>query len=248
MPLDPWKRAHILSRRADLRAAQVRPAHRRPSWRVVLAVVLCVAATAVLACGLALWQNRALWLGVVREELPAPVKHALPVPRTSVDIEALESGLGIELRQFGNYLDLVKATRDWNPGWEISASGSGHLRMVAPGLKVYVAGELIETYTLDLAVVYSAPCWRKWLPELRRAGITPQLTYTAFTGQEQAPAGELERVVEGRESVQGPEGWVHRAFGLHFEGGRLRSIDGRVAFGMAGAATKPMVPPDTSQR
>jgi hypothetical protein len=120
--------------------------------------------------------------------------------------------------------------------------------MVAPGLKVYVGGELIQTYTLDLAVVYSAPCWRKWLPELHRAGITPQLTYTAFTGQEQAPAGKLERVVEGRESVQSSEGWVHRAFGLHFEGGRLRSIDGRVAFGMAGANSKPMAPPDTSTR
>jgi hypothetical protein len=242
MAQDPWKRAYQLQRLKHAGAPGTPPPSaprlRQPRpWLTVLLLILLMLALG--GGGYFAWLSRERWLPQAREELPAPVKEAVPVYRRSVDQGALEDGLGIRLAIFGNVHDLLAATRDWGVEWKLSSLGSNRARVSAPGVWARANGDAIEYYELDIAGVYASPCWKPWLPELRRAGLSPELSWEMLTGEQ--GVGNQEYEYRGADSLQRPEGTVRQAFVLRFVDGYIRRVEGQVSFG-------PAIPPGPVQR
>jgi len=246
MAQDPWKKAYLLSK--ALRAGQapkggvakplgqvdraVRPTGRTPNWGCIIGVSLLVL---LAGAGVALWLFRWWWVPRYRPELPKPVQQALPEPRVQVDVVALDSGLGVDLVMFGDYLAFVNATRDWGPGWTLSNAG-GEQRLSADGVKVYVRDGLIMTYDLNLQQIYADNKWLPWQTALRKAQLTPDLTYSALTGGQEMPAGDSEVKLKGQQQAKLKDGWASAVYILHFQDGWLRRVVGAVEFGPSAAS------------
>jgi hypothetical protein len=240
MAQDPWRRAYQMQRlkQAGAPAAGEPPPPRRRSRTTAAWLILLMLALG--AGGYCAWLSRDRWamqlarqLPGMREELPAPVRDVVPAPRRSVDQAALEEGLGLHLTVFANSYDLIAATRAWGVEWRLTSMGDERARMSAGGVKVYATGGVIEYYDIDVAEVYAAPAWKQWQPALRRAGISPELTWELLTGVQGPAAGNQDYEYRSARSVRRPEGATRQAFILRFVDGRLRHVEGQISLGPA---------------
>lgn len=243
MAQDPWKRAYQLQRLKQSSAPAVPPYPTAPPrqprpWLTVVLLLLLMLALG--GGGYFAWLSREHWLPQAREELPAPVQEAVPVFRRGVDQGALEDGLGIRLAVFGNVHDMLAATRDWGVEWKLSSLGSDRARLSAPGVWARANANLIEYYELDITGVYASACWKPWLPQLQRAGLSPELSWEMLTGEKNAE-GNREYELRSADSIHRPEGTVRQAYILRFVDGYLRRVEGQVSFG-------PAIPPGPVQR
>ncbi len=241
MAQDPWKRAYQMQRltQAGAPAGPEKPPPRRSRLNIAL---LILALLALGAAGYFAWLSRDRWsqllaqeLPGMREKLPEPVREAVPVPLRQVDQGALETGLGIHLTVFASSYDLIAATREWGVEWRLTSMGGERARLSASGVKVYANAGIIESYDLDVAQVFAAPEWKPWHSQLRRAGISPELTWQLLTGEQDAAAaaGNLEYEYRNRHSVQRSEGTARQAFLLRFTDGYLRHVAGQISLGPA---------------
>lgn len=237
MAQDPWKKAYLLSqtRQAGSPAAGPPPPRlrRAPRWGCIIGSLLLL----ILAGGAAAaWYWRDAWLPRHYAKLPAPVKQAVPEPQVQVDLQALDDGLGVELTMFGDYKDFIAATREWRPEWKLS-QGEGQQRLSAPGVKVYIRDGLIFTYELDIPRLFTEPAWAPWRSALSAAQLTPELSYTALTGEQAAPPGESEVKLHGKREQDVAGGWASAVYILGFRDNQLRRVVGGVDFGpVTGAA------------
>ena len=232
MSRDPWKRAYNLKKlnRAPEKKGRIStPAirGRRRIWPVVLLVLLVLIAGGAYAA----WHYRSLWIPRYRDKLPEVVADVVKEPRVYVDYTALEQGLGVHLSILGDYLDLIASTRDGEPAWDVKQTGGGTLRLESDGIKVYVQDGAIQTYKIDMRALFESERWQDWLPAWRDAGLSPDLTWTAFTGEEEMPMGATEYLYVCDDGINTAGGWRHPAFNLEFHGGWLRRIEGRYEFG-----------------
>lgn len=234
MPQEPWKRARQLQ---DLRHAGVQPASaapppklkRRPRWLRVLGWLLLAL---ILGGAVAAYFTRGWWFPRYRGMLPPVVENAVeqaaPEPAMTLDYQALESGLGIELRIFDDYLDVLNATNDWGLDWKLIDTGNGTLRCSAPGLTLYIEQGRIRSYELDLETVFATEAWELWRKDLERAGLSPDLTWTALTGEEEMPRGIAEREIHSANDSQWAGGPAHAVWKLQFHDGWLRYLNGGI--------------------
>ncbi len=187
----------------------------------------------VLLLGIAalLWFNRGWWIPRYRDSLPDVVANELTEPRVYPDFIALEQGMDAKLIVFGDYLDLIAATRDWHNDWKVKLTGPTTLRMETTGISVNVLDDGIETYMLNLDRIFEDEAWAGWLPSWRAAGLTPDLTYTALTGEQEVPQGLAEFEYISQTSVKHGASWVKPVWVLHFHGGFLRRIESRFQIG-----------------
>lgn len=250
MAQDPWKRAYQMQRLKQAGAPQTpdSPPPRRGSR--ALAALLLLLLLALGAAGYFAWISRDRWaaslsqqLPGMREQLPEPVREAVPVPMRRVDQAALEQGLGIHLTVFASSYDLIAATREWGVEWQLTSMGGERVRMSAGGVKVYANAGIIENYDLDVAQVFASAMWAKWWPQLRRAGISPELTWQLLTGEQVTGelAGNQEYEYRNKHSVQRPEGTARQAFLLRFTDSWLRHVEGQISLG-------PAIPPGPVDR
>lgn len=245
MSKDPWKKAHDLSRiRQNLpppaaavmqREYGIAQPRRRLSYSLVAGIVLVVL---VLGAGAAYWA-RALWWPKASEHLPEPVTEAVestvPELRPSVDWHALDKGLGADLKQFTSYLEFVDNARSWGAGDQLKliSTGEGRWRVTAPGLRMYVQDGLVWTYELELAQIYADDAWKPWWPDLRAAGLVPELTWEDVTGDPNPPHDHAVYPMRRTPSTRVREGWVYPVFKLHFDRGKLSSVEAAVQFGVS---------------
>lgn len=178
-----------------------------------------------------LWFNRGWWIPRYRDSLPVVVARGLSEPRIYPDFIALELGMDAKLIVFGDYLDLLKATRDWHNDWEVKQTGPTTLRLETTGISVNVVNGQIETYMLNLDRIFADEGWEGWLPSWREAQLTPDLTYTALTGELEAPPGLAEYTYTSPNSVKHGPSWVQPVWILHFQGGWLKRIESRFLIG-----------------
>jgi hypothetical protein len=239
MPQEPWKRARQLHelRQAGIKSAanagQPRPVIiRRPRWSAVVGWTLLVL---LLGGAATAYFTRGWWFPRYRAELPPKVEQVVeqvaPEPAVTLDYQALESGLGIGLRIFGDYLDVLNATNDWGVTWQLTDTGNGTQRCGAPGLLLYVEGGRIRSYELDLPTVFATPAWQPWYQDLKRAGITPDLTWTALTGESEMPGGVAEREIHSSTDSEWAGGPAHAVWKLAFSDGWLRYLNGGITIG-----------------
>jgi hypothetical protein len=237
MAQDPWRRAYQLSRQkqaGDAPQPGLDPARkppRAPGFPWLRIVLLLLAFLGLGGLGAWAWLSRERWVPQVREKLPEPVKEAVPAPRVRVDRTALEDGLGIRLAVFGDYDELLAATREWKVDWRLTAMGPGRVRLEAPGVKAYAGPGGIESYIVNVPQVLITPCWKRWLPVLRKAGLSPELSWQALTGEQEPPSGAREYQYANSKAVQLGSEWARQAFVLRFEGGVLVRLEGRTNYG-----------------
>jgi hypothetical protein len=245
MSKDPWKKAHDLSRsRQDLpppgaAALQRQYGAVRPRARVSLGLVVgIIIAALVLGAGAAYWA-RALWWpqasGHLPEQVSQAVETAVPELRPSVDWHALDQGLGADLRQFTSYLDFVNNVRQWGAGDQLKliSTGDDHWRVTAPGLRVYVQDGLTWTYELELRKIYADDGWKPWWPTLRAAGLVPELSWEDVSSQPAPTEEHYEFVMRRTPATRVREGWVYPVYKLHFDRGKLSSMEAAVEFGVS---------------
>jgi hypothetical protein len=264
MPQEPWKRARQLQ---DLKQAGVKPAkvqgaprpviQRSPRWPQVLGWLLLLL---ILGGGVAAYLTRGWWFPRYRNQFPPKVEQAVeqvaPEPAVTLDYQALESGLGIELCIFGSYLSVLNATNDWGLDWRLADTGNDTQICTAPGLRVYVEQGRIRSYELDLAAVFASEAWKPWYKDLKRAGISPDLTWTALSGESEMPGGIAEREIHSSTNAQWAGGPAHAVWKLQFQDGWLRYLNGGITVGSvsmdeaaAGATTSnPAEPAPSSGR
>ena len=237
MPQEPWKRARQLH---ELKQAGVKPAKsaaqprpeivRRPRWPAILGWTLLVL---ILGGAAAAYFTRGWWFPRYRDALPTRVVEAVeevaPEPQVTLDYQALEAGLGIELCVFGDYLDVLKATNTWCAEWQLTDTGAGTSRCTAPGLRLYVENGRIRSYELDIAMVFEDEAWKPWRADLKRAGFSPDLTWTALTGESEMPAGVAEREIHSSNDTQWNGVPAHAVWKLQFQDGWLRYVNGAMA-------------------
>ena len=183
----------------------------------------------VVAAGL--WFFRGWWIPRYRDSLPEVVAQELKEPQVFPDFIALEQGLDAKLVVFGDYLDLIKATRDWHNDWKIKQTGPTTLRLETTGISVNVLNGQIETFTLNLDRVFEDEAWAGWLPSWREANLTTDLTYTALTGETESPPGLVEYTYTSQNSVKHGGSWVKPQWILHFHNGWLKRIESRYLIG-----------------
>jgi hypothetical protein len=234
MSKDPWRKAYQLSR--IKRESEPKPG--QPPARVVIRrafpwgpVVSTAVLVLVLGGGAAAWFTRGWWLPRYKPELPPVVTENIAEPRVTVDYTAVEEGLGIKLCILGDYLDLVAATRDLGFEWELKQLGGEQLRLEAPGLLVYATQGQIWNWKLDLDKVFADQRWAGLQSALRKAGLSPDLTWAALTGEAATPAGVKEQVVRSSAKRQMPQGWAHPNYVLAFTDSWLKRVEGRIEFG-----------------
>jgi len=237
MARDPWKRAHQLKRmqHPGLPSKPESYSRRRIPWGWIGTLILAVL---VLGAAATVWLMRGWWVPRYREQLPPAVTTVVPEPPADVDWSALESGFGFNLSILGSYLDLLSACQDKGPQWKASAGGESHLRLTAPGAKVYVQDGLIWAYELELGQVFTDEQWKNWRTPLREAGLTPDLTDTSLTGDSEMPVGHTEHEHRSRLSRRYQDGWAYPVFILHFQNGWLVRLQAGMDFGVS----EPMVP------
>lgn len=233
MAREPWKRAAQLSRarQGKIPAKQTGGMHlqrHRPSLPRIIGLVLLAL---IIVGGAGLWFFRGWWIPRYRDSLPDVVAQGLREPQVYPDFMALELGMDAKLIVFGDYLDLIKATRDWHTDWEIKQTGPTTLFLEADGLSVNVLNGQIETYMLDLDRIFAEEKWQGWLPSWREANLTPDLTYTALTGEQDAPPGLAEYTYTSKTSVKHGGSWVKPEWVLHFHNGWLKRIESRYQIG-----------------
>ncbi len=246
MTREPWKRAAQLSQQ-KYRPAGGTPSPgpevlRRPRMRpgcVVGWLVLVM----VLAGLITLYFTRGWWIPRYREELPAPVvdvvEDVAPEPQRSVDWVALERGLGANLVPFTDYLQFVGRMGDWQVEPTLINTGGGTLQVRAPGITLYVQHDVVYTYNIDLAEVFADSRLQAWQAELRDANLTPDLTWTALTGETDMPRGATKQTYRSDRSSHLPGGWVYPVYTLHFLDGWLRYIELGVEFGVSDETPAP---------
>ena len=178
-----------------------------------------------------LWFYRGWWIPRYRDSLPVFVAQELVEPRVYPDFMALEEGMDAKLVVFGDYLDLLKATRDWHNDWEVKQTGPNTLRLETTGISVHVVNGQIETYLLNLDRVFADEGWNGWLPSWREAQLTPGLSYSALTGEKENPPGLAEYTYTSAKSVKHGRNWVKPVWVLHFHGGWLKRIESRFLIG-----------------
>jgi len=236
MPQEPWKRAYQLQRAVprDVRRPVPPPPTKRPSgWGPIVGVLVAL----ILLAGGSWWcfdregfrlmlgkDNVMLgWFGPrhgMRASSPAVPPSAGSggaAPSTQppvVKVDQLDQGLGIALVIFGNYADVVSATKPWGVTWK-TAAAARTIRLSAPGLTVYAEKEQITGWRLDLDAVQTADCWAKWQPGLRAAGLLPIPTTQT--------AGEHSEYLTGTGGPQSPPN-QHPVYELRYRGGRLKEI------------------------
>lgn len=249
MSKDPWKKAHDLSRirqqqqlAADHASKQLfEPPRSRPRWSFSL--VVSVVVILLVGGAAAAYFTRSIWWPQVGprlpEELTGVVEEAAPELRPTVDWHALDKGLGADLRQFTSYLDFVDAVREWGAGKQLKliSTGEGRWRVTATGVKVYVQDGMIWTYELELNKIYAAAEWNPWWPELRAAGLVPELSWEDVTGDPNFPPGHAEHRMRRTPATRVREGWVYPVFILHFSYGKLTSLEAAVDYGVSEPAT-----------
>ena len=81
--------------------------------------------------------------------------------------------------------------------------------------------------------VFVTPRWKPWLPALRKAGLSPELSWQALTGGQEPPSGTREYEYANARAVQLGQEWARQAFVLRFEGGVLVRLEGRTNYGPA---------------
>ena len=240
MAKDPWKRAYDIDQLKLAGSAQPGPARPRfgrgrslssCSWLLIGALALIIAAAVVLYFTRGWWLPRAAEpvIEALEEAVPAEVLDLGP----SVDWHAVERGLDVELRLFGDYNLFVGATRTWEPGLSVISTGPDTWRLKAPGVLIYVQEGLIWTYELDLGEIYAEPRWEQWWPSLREAGLTPDLKWEDATGEPERPRGHSEHGYRGPRSTRLKDGWAYPVWVLHFSDGRLARLEGGIDFGVA---------------
>jgi hypothetical protein len=243
MAKDPWKRAHDLSRLREHSAVE-QPAEARAARRIGCGTVIAIALAVLVVGGAAvLFFTRGWWWPRYRAALPEPLQEVVadvaPEPPADVDWHVLETGLDVELRMFGDYNLFVGATRAWEPGVKLISTGNDTWRLTAPGVRVHVRNGLVWTYELDLPLIFAEECWREWWPALREAGLTPDLTWTALTGEEEQPVGGTDYTYRSTRSTRVAEGWVYPVFILYFADGWLRRVEGAIDFGVSSELEPP---------
>jgi hypothetical protein len=245
MAQDPWKRAHDISqlKQAGIQAPDDPPRliRGRPAGRLSCGCVVAVILVAiVIGGGATLYFTRGWWLPRYRDQLPAPVVQAVqqvaPEPAADLDLHYLSSGLDVELRQFQEYGLFVGAMRERDVVLKVIATGGNSWRLSGEGVLVYVQDGLIWTYQLDLGVIFADERYRQWLPAFRHAGLTPDLTWTALTGETEMPSGHTEQSYRSESAARLPDGWAHSVYTLHFSDGFLRRIEAGINFGASSQA------------
>ncbi len=235
MTHEPWKRAAQLSKvkRLGKNGGQGRPAPRivrRTSWGTIIVLLLLI----VLIGGfIAAWLMRGWWVPRYKDKLPGAVAGHVEEPRVYVDYRLLEEGLGADLKLFGDYLDLISTTRDWRDDWKVTQTGPDTLRLENTGIKVYVKDGVIDTYLVDVKVLFEDKKWGPWVKHWRDANLTPDLTWTAWSGSDSDAPGIVEEQYESSASIRRGDGWVHPVYVLTFRGNWLRRVEGRYNFGPA---------------
>lgn len=244
MSKEPWKKAHNLSRlRQEQSSAKMPPTShtvyqpgivaRRSSFSLVVGIILVVL---ILGAGV-LYFTRETWWPATSQHLPEQVSDAVeeiaPELQLSVDWHALDTGLGADLKQFTSYLDFVGKTGEWGAPVKLIQTGTDRWRITAPGLKVYVQDGMIWTYELEFAEIYADERWKPWWPELRSAGLVPELTWEDVTGDPNKPRGHAEHRMRRTPATRVREGWVYPVFILHFNYGELSGLEGAVDFGVS---------------
>jgi hypothetical protein len=233
MSKEPWKRAYNLTRTrqaglpagASPAAAAEHAPRPRLSGGAAFAVLLLAL---LLAGGWYLWAQRGVLIPRYSKRLPAPVAQVAdktPLPAARVDAAQLDSGLGIGLALGSNYLELVSATEPWKVNWTITVLGQGHLRLTAPGVKVYSDGGKISGYDLDVKQVYAEKSWAPWQDALRRAGVSPDQNWRTATGAAEMPHGATESTLRGGGGHDFGGEPANSFFTLHFASGWLVRVE-----------------------
>lgn len=241
MSQEPWKRAYQLS--AMRKGPQPGGPDGRPPrpkigrGRNWCGIILLAGILLVLGVAVAAYFTRGWWFPRYRQQLPQQVEQAIvdtaPEPRIDIDYRAFETGLGIELLIFGDYLDVLNAANDWGVDWKLTDTGAGTQRIVGEGLRIYVKQGRISSYEIELAEVFASGAWQPWQEELRRAGLSPDTTWTAVTGEAEMPPGIVEREIHSGNDVKVDGGWAHAVWELYFRGGWLTRIVGGMEVGAA---------------
>jgi hypothetical protein len=242
MARDPWKRAYELTQSPPPPAP---PPYREPrgrGWLWFLALVLLGGlATAAWMLG----YLKPPGSETVTEALPEPVERVLPKREGDVvvDVTALDDGLGIELRLYGDYLDVIAATQEWKIPWEIKTTGGGTLRVTAPGITMFTRQGLVQTYELDLqeledaTVEGGALLWAAWLPQLRRAGLDRALDQEQFSGLQPAAGESNTFYLAGERDITVGRGTVKPQYLLRFRQNELAIVKGGQSYSGDGTGT-----------
>jgi hypothetical protein len=247
MSQDPWKKAYRQSRaaRSLSGAPQGRPPRRDRESAAPLVIVLIVLLPLLVVGGMFwyAWQKRGTLLPEYADQLPAEVVNRIDIPARRVSVDMLDEGLGIGLAIFGSQGGVVRRTSEWGHEWKLTTLGQGHLRLETSGLRLSAAGDVIETYEIDLQAVFADPHWKPWLDELRRANLEPQLNLREVQGDAELIPGRTILELASPKSQQYSGNWRHPAYELEFQDGWLRSIRGGMAIGPAAPDESATAPP-----
>jgi hypothetical protein len=237
MAQDPWKRAYELSKLAPQQpqAEAPQPQRRWPLVLGLIVVMLCLASLGAYLLGY-------VPLGKDASGPPETLAQTLPVlpgirpGPIELDVDFIDTGLGIGLALHEDYLDLLSATRDWGVPWEVKTTSPATLRVTAHGVTVFVRDGMIETFELDLQEIYDGgpagkpEMWKAWVPELQQAGLIPGTDYERYAGTGGGSEQSM-KYVHGRRTVQSTTGWVHPVYALTFVRSKLRGFKGGQKFG-----------------
>ena len=246
MSQDPWKKAYRMSRaNRDPRTSPGKPAQRRRETSVPLVLALIVLLPTIVGVGMFwyAWQHRGTLLPEYAAELPAEFVDRIDIPARQVSVDGLDSGLGIGLAIFGSQGEVVRTSSDWGLEWKLTTIGDGRVRLETSGLKISAAGDVIESYELDLAQVFTDPLWENWRAELQLANVEPQLNLREVQGDEELPSGRTILELASPKSLQYSGSWRHPAYELEFRDGWLRLLRGGMAIGSAVDPASGSAPP-----
>ncbi len=255
MAQDPWKRAHQIKRLRDQQAAGSSPPPggvSRGSGSMIPgrrsggpAAARWVIVLVLIAGGVAAWYYRDGWLPRLRqqviEEAPQPVKQAaekIPEKQVQLDPELFDRGFGFGLSLGSDYLEMLAAMREHDPGWKVISTGGNNARLTAPGAEVGVVDGVVQTYELQIEPIFKDPAWEPWLSGFKEAQLSPALTYTSLTGGGELPQGESKYELSGR-SIRRSDGWISPVYILRFHDGYLRSIEMAMRFGVSDPELEP---------
>lgn len=236
MSQDPWKKAYRMSKGARKRpsGAGGSSLRSRPAG-VPLVLTFLIALPLLVGIGMAwfAYANRGTLLPQYADELPEQVVSRIDIPPRQVDVLQLDEGLGIGLAVFGSQGEVVRSTSEWGLEWKLTTLGSGRVRLETDGLRMQAAGDVIESYELELDRVFGNEAWEPWFEDLRNANVEQQLNLREVQGAEELPKGRTILQLEGPRSVQYSGNWRHPAYELEFRDGWLEVLKAGMAIGTA---------------
>ncbi|MCB1219100.1 MAG: hypothetical protein H7A35_06360 [Planctomycetales bacterium] len=234
MSQDPWKKAYRNSR-SQRKADGGKPARRKKAHSVQLGFIFIVALPFIVGIGLVwyAWQHRGSLLPEYQEQIPQPVAERIDIPHRQVDLRLLDDGLGIGLRVFGSQGEVLRTTREWGVEWKLTALGSDRARLDTDGLRITAAGDVIESYELELDTIYNDEKWDPWVADLREANVEQQLNLREVQGDAELPKGKTIIELTGPTSLQYSGNWRHPAYELEFVDGWLEELRAGMAIGTA---------------